>query len=72
MFVSAVLMNTWADAFGLTELIPAAIEKIDGYGVLPDGESVSVSGKKWVVADGVKAAKVTYKKGVLGCVCVCV
>jgi hypothetical protein len=49
----------------ITELIPAAIEKIDGYGVLPDGESVSVSGKKWVVADGVKAAKVTYKKGEL-------
>ncbi|MBP3405414.1 MAG: hypothetical protein J6N18_04875, partial [Kiritimatiellae bacterium] len=47
----------------ITELIPDAIEVIKGYAVLPDGESVSVSGKKWVVADGVKAAKVTYKKG---------
>ena len=47
----------------ITELIPDAIEVIKGYAVLPDGESVSDSGKKWVVADGVKAAKVTYKKG---------
>jgi hypothetical protein len=45
--------------------IPSALTEIDGYALLPDGESVAVSGKKWVVADGVKAAKVAYKKGVL-------
>jgi hypothetical protein len=45
--------------------IPSALTEIDGYALLPDGESVAVSGKKWVVADGVKAAKVAHKKGVL-------
>ena len=33
--------------------------------LLPIGESVGVSGKKWVVADGAKAAKVKYKNGAL-------
>ena len=32
---------------------------------MPDGESVAQSKTKWVVANGVKAAKVAYKKGVL-------
>ena len=45
--------------------IPDLVEEFDGYYVLPDGERVSVSGSKWVIADGVKAAKVAYKKGVL-------
>ena len=45
--------------------IPSALTEIDGYALLPDGESVAVSGKKWVVADGAKAAKVAHKKGVL-------
>ena len=43
--------------------IPSAIDEIDGHKLLPDGESVTASGKKWVVADGAKAAKVAYKKG---------
>ena len=47
----------------IKELIPTAIDEIDGYTTLPQGESVSASGKKWVVADGAKAAKVAYKKG---------
>ena len=37
----------------------------DGEPILPEGESVAVSGNKWIVADGAKAAKVAYKKGVL-------
>ena len=49
----------------IKELIPTAIEEINGYEVLPYGESVSVSGKKWVVAGGAKAAKIAYKKGEL-------
>ena len=49
----------------IKELIPTAIDEIDGYTTLPQGESVSASGKKWVVADGAKAAKVAYKKGEL-------
>ena len=50
----------------ITELIPGAIKEIKGYDkVLPKGETVSVSGKKWVVADGLKAAKIAYKKGEL-------
>ena len=43
--------------------ISSAIDEIDGHKLLPDGENVAVSGKKWVVADGAKAAKVAYKKG---------
>ena len=43
--------------------IPSAIDEIDGLKLLPDGESVTASGKKWAVADGAKAAKVAYKKG---------
>ena len=43
--------------------IPSAIDEIDGHKLLPDGESVTASGKKWAVADGAKAAKVAYKKG---------
>jgi hypothetical protein len=49
----------------IKELIPTAIDEIDGYTTLPQGESVSASGKKWVVADGAKAAKIAYKKGEL-------
>jgi hypothetical protein len=46
----------------IKELIPTAIDEINEHQILPDGEAVSVSGKKWVVADGAKAAKVAYKK----------
>ena len=31
--------------------------------LLPNGEIVTVSGSKWLVADGIKPAKVAYKKG---------
>ena len=31
--------------------------------MLPNGEIVTVSGSKWLVADGIKPAKVAYKKG---------
>ena len=45
--------------------IPSAIETVDNQVILPDGENITVSGTKWVVADGAKAAKVAYKKSVL-------
>ena len=31
--------------------------------LLPDNETITVSKSKWLVADGIKAAKVAYKKG---------
>ena len=54
--------------FHVDEAILSAIEGVvmyNGAPILPDGESVSLSGSKWVVADGAKAAKVAYKRGVL-------
>ena len=54
--------------FHLDEAILSAIEGVviyNGAPILPDGERVSASGNKWVVADGAKVAKVAYKKGVL-------
>ena len=54
--------------FYIDDAILSDIEGIvtyNGKPALPDGESVSQSKTKWVVADGVKAAKVAYKKGVL-------
>ena len=54
--------------FYIDDAIISDIEGIvmyNGKPALPDGESVSQSKTKWVVADGVKAAKVAYKKGVL-------
>lgn len=54
--------------FYIDDAILSDIEGIvtyNGKPALPDGESVSQSKTKWVVANGVKAAKVAYKKGVL-------
>lgn len=54
--------------FYIDDAIISDIEGIvmyNGKPALPDGESVSQSKTKWVVANGVKAAKVAYKKGVL-------
>jgi hypothetical protein len=43
----------------------SGIVTYNGKAALPNGESVSQSKTKWVVANGAKAAKVAYKKGVL-------
>ena len=45
--------------------IGASIETEDerALELLPNGEIVTVSGSKWLVADGIKPAKVAYKKG---------
>ena len=54
--------------FYIDDAILSDIEGIvtyNGNPALPEGESVAQSKTKWVVADGVKAAKVAYKKGVL-------
>jgi hypothetical protein len=54
--------------FYIDDAILSDIEGIvtyNGKPALPEGESVSQSKTKWVVADGAKAAKVVYKKGVL-------